>query len=107
LNYNIIGFAEDVGRHNAVDKAVGEALLKGADFSKLILACTGRLSSEMVLKAIRLNIPVLASIAAPTDAGISLARKAGLTLIGFVRGRRMNIYSMPERVVMNSCQRYS
>lgn len=100
---NVAGFAEDVGRHNAVDKAVGGALINGYNLSELFMVCSGRLSSEMVLKAIRLNIPVVASISAPTSFGVVLAKRAKLTLIGFVRGRRFNVYSFPERLGL-SCE---
>jgi len=95
---DIISFAEDVGRHNAVDKVVGEAALKRADLTKLLLASTGRLTSEIVAKAIRVGIPVLASLAAPTSLGVKIASNFGLTLIGFARGRYFNIYTFPERI---------
>jgi len=99
----ILGFAEDIGRHNAVDKAVGSALLSGVQLNGMddvIMVCTGRLTSEMVLKAVRLNVPVLASISAPSSMGIAIARRIGLTLIGFVRGSRFNVYSHPERLIV-------
>lgn len=92
-NFNIIAFAEDVGRHNALDKVFGKAALKGIEFKKLLLATSGRLSFEMVCKAIRLRIPIMLSISAPTDMGIDLAQKTGLTLVGFVRKGSYNIYS--------------
>ncbi|MCX8161569.1 MAG: formate dehydrogenase accessory sulfurtransferase FdhD [Candidatus Bathyarchaeota archaeon] len=94
----IIAFAEDIGRHNAVDKVIGEAAMKDIDFGRLILASTGRLSSEIVIKAIRMGIPVLVSLSAPTSMGVRLAKAFGLTLIGFVRGGRFNIYSSPDRI---------
>jgi len=91
---------EDVGRHNAVDKVVGSYVLKGfEDFGRVFLACSGRLSSEMVLKAARVGIPLLASISAPTSLGLTLAERLAVTLVGFVRGLRFNVYSHPERVV--------
>lgn len=97
-NGALIAFAEDVGRHNAVDKVVGEAAMKKADFSGLLLASTGRLTSEIVIKTLQMGIPVLASLSAPTDRGIKLAEAFGLTLIGFIRGKRFNLYSSPERI---------
>jgi len=95
---NIISFAEDIGRHNAVDKVVGDAALKGADITKLLLASTGRLTSEIVAKAIQVGIPVLVSLAAPTSLSLKIANNFGLTLIGFARGRYFNIYTFPERI---------
>lgn len=91
---------EDVGRHNAIDKAVGLAVLRGLeDFSGSLLACSGRLSSEIVLKAGRVGFPILVSNSAPTSLGLNLAEKLGLTLIGFARGLRFNVYSYPDRIV--------
>jgi FdhD protein len=94
----IVAFAEDVGRHNAVDKVIGSALLDQIDFSSCILISSGRQSGEMVLKAVRAGIPVIASLAAPLMSGINIAQAGGITLIGFVRGRRMNIYTCPEKI---------
>ena len=95
---DIISFAEDVGRHNAVDKVVGEAALKGTDLTKLLLASTGRLTSEIVAKAIQVGIPVLASLETPTSLSLNIANNFGLTLIGFARGRYFDIYTFPERI---------
>ncbi|MEM1514596.1 MAG: formate dehydrogenase accessory sulfurtransferase FdhD [Candidatus Bathyarchaeia archaeon] len=95
---SIISFAEDIGRHNAVDKVVGDATLKGIDLTKLLLASTGRLTSEIVIKAIHVGIPVLVSLAAPTSLGLKIANNFGLTLIGFARGRYFSIYTFPERI---------
>ena len=93
-----LAFSEDIGRHNAIDKVVGKAALKGVDFKRTLLASTGRLTSEMVAKAAQLAIPLIVSMSAPTDKGIKMAEMTGLTLIGFARGKRFNIYSHPERV---------
>jgi len=93
-----LAFSEDIGRHNAMDKVIGKAALRGVDFKRTLLASTGRLTSEMVAKAAQLSIPVIVSISAPTDKGIKMAEMTGPTLIGFARGRRFNIYSHPERV---------
>jgi len=92
--------AEDVGRHNAVDKAVGAGTLNHVDFSTCFLALSGRLTGDIVLKAAMMHLPIIASVAAAIDSGISIAKKANLTLIGFVRGKRMNVYSVPERVLL-------
>lgn len=94
----IVAFAEDIGRHNAIDKVIGEAAIKNVDFNRLILASTGRLSSEIVVKAIQIGIPILVSLSAPTSMGVRIAKAFGLTLIGFARGRRFNIYSSPDRI---------
>lgn len=94
----VIAFSEDVGRHNAIDKVIGEAALNGVDFGKTLLASTGRLTFEMAVKAGFVGIPVIVSISAPTDKGIKIAEAFGLTLIGFARGRRFNVYTHPERI---------
>jgi FdhD protein len=93
-------FAEDVGRHNAVDKAIGIAALKKTDFSTCFLALSGRLTGDIVLKAARTGLPLISSLAAAIDSGISVAKETHLTLAGFVRGRRMNVYSFSERVAL-------
>jgi formate dehydrogenase accessory protein FdhD len=95
---NLLAFAEDVGRHNAVDKVIGIAALNKTDFDECFLALSGRLTGDIVLKAARVGIPIIASLAAAIDSGIALAEDADLTLIGFVRGKRMNIYNFPERI---------
>lgn len=95
---NLLLFAEDVGRHNAVDRVVGKGLERNIDFSSTLLICSGRLTSDLVLKVAVAQVPVLASISAAVDSGIELAGAAGLTLIGFVRGVRMNVYTHPDRL---------
>jgi FdhD protein len=89
---------EDIAQHNALDKAIGKALLAGVDISRSFLMVSGRLSSEMVAKAVMHQIPILASRTASTCLGLMIAEKFGLTLIGFVRGERMNIYRHPQRI---------
>lgn len=98
----LITYAEDVGRHNAVDKVIGVCALKKFDFSHSFLTSSGRLTGDIVLKAARMRIPVVASLAAAVDSGVEVAKRTGLTLIGFVRGFRMNVFSSPERIVINS-----
>ncbi len=89
---------EDIAQHNTIDKAVGKALMAGIDVSKSFLMVSGRLSSEMVAKAVMHQIPILASRTASTCRGVNIADKFGLTLIGFVRGDKMNIYRHPRRI---------
>ncbi|MEM3597159.1 MAG: formate dehydrogenase accessory sulfurtransferase FdhD [Candidatus Bathyarchaeia archaeon] len=95
----IVAFAEDVGRHNAVDKAIGTAALNKKDLKNCFLTLSGRLTADIVIKAARTNIPIVASIAAALDSGIEVAKKANITLVGFARGNRMNVYSFPERII--------
>lgn len=91
--------AEDVGRHNAVDKAIGAGVLEQIDFSECFLALSGRLTGDIILKAATMQLPIVASLAAAINSGIAIAKDAELTLIGFVRGKRMNIYNSPERIL--------
>lgn len=92
-------FFEDIGRHNAIDKAVGGAFLGGHDLgcSGLVVSC--RLSREALGKAARAGLPLVASRAGPTDEAIALAERLGITLVGFARGGRMNMYTHSTRVV--------
>jgi len=96
----LVSAAEDMGRHNSLDKAVGKALLAGADLSRCFLICTGRLPAGMVAKAYRAGVTVVASNTAPFSAGIDLARELNLTLAGFVRPPRAMIYSAPHRILL-------
>jgi FdhD protein len=86
-------FVEDVGRFNAVDKAVGLAVMHGLDLSESILATSGRLSGEMVLKAAFARVPVMCSVSAPLCTGVRIARGSGMTIAGFTRGQRYNVYT--------------
>ncbi len=95
----IICFAEDIGRHNAVDKVIGFALLENIPFSGKIMLASGRISSEIASKCSRWGIPVLATRTAPTNLAVEIAEESGVTIIGFVRGNRFNVYTHPERVV--------
>ncbi len=90
--------AEDIGRHNAIDKVVGKCKLQNLDTTKSILFVSGRLSSEMVTKAVMHRIPIIVSRTAPTYLGVQTAHKHGLTLIGFARGKKMNIYTHSGRI---------
>jgi len=85
--------AEDVGRHNAVDKVKGEALLRGISTTDRILLSTGRVSSEMLLKAARMGVPLVASRTSPTEMAIGLAEQLGITVVGYVRPESLNVYA--------------
>jgi FdhD protein len=94
--------AEDVGRHNAVDKIIGAAALKQADFTNIFLALSGRLTGDLVLKAARMKIPVIASLSAAVSSGLDVAQLTGVTLVGFVRNERMNVYTYPQRIAFGA-----
>ncbi len=94
----ILFFSEDIGRHNAVDKLIGKAFMKSVSVENKILLTSGRVTSEIMTKAGRNRFPILISRAAPSCMAISYAEDMGITLIGFARGERMNIYSWPKRI---------
>ena len=96
---SLVALAEDVGRHNAVDKAIGMAALRQTEFGECFLALSGRLSGDVVFKAAKVGLPIVASLAAALSSGIDMAEQANLTLAGFVRGKRMNIYTFDERIL--------
>jgi FdhD protein len=89
---------EDIAQHNTIDKAIGKARLAGVDVSGAFLMVSGRLSSEMVAKAVMHGIPILVSRTASTSLGLMIAKKFNLTLVGFARNERMNVYNAPERI---------
>lgn len=89
---------EDVARHNAVDKAIGWGIERGIDFSGVLLVGSGRMPEDMVRKVRNAGIGLMASVSAATVQGIRTAREAGITLAGFVRNGRMNVYTVPERI---------
>lgn len=95
---HVISVAEDIGRHNAVDRIIGHALRNRIDLSQTFVISSGRISSEMVRKCLTANIPIIVSRSATTTLSVDIANKTGLTVIGFARGGKLNIYSHPERV---------
>jgi len=97
---SILLFSEDIGRHNAVDKIFGRCILQGIPTDNHIILTSGRISSEILFKVAKRNIPVLVSISAPTNLGVKLAADLGITLIGFVRGEKMNAYANSWRITV-------
>ena len=93
---------EDVSRHVAVDKVIGAAAKEGYDFSQCYITYSGRMPADMLIKVIRVGIPIIISNAAPAGSGIDVALAGNITMIGFVRGDRFTIYTAPERVNMEA-----
>jgi FdhD protein len=97
---SILAFSEDIGRHNAVDKVIGYFLLEHISFEGKIMLASGRLSSEIIAKCARCGIPVVISRAAPTSLAVEIAETSGITIVGFMRGDRMNVYTGRERIAL-------
>ncbi len=96
---HLIALAEDVGRHNAVDKVIGRAIASSAPRPSSVLLVSGRISFEIVQKALVARIPIVAGISAPTSLAVSLGEKGGVTVAGFLRDRSVNVYTHPARIV--------
>lgn len=92
-------FTEDIGRHNAMDKIFGECFIRGISTQDKFILTSGRVSSEILIKTVKQKVPIIASHSAPTDLAVGLAERLNLTLIGFVRGHRMNIYTHNYRII--------
>jgi FdhD protein len=95
----ILAVGEDIGRHNTLDKLRGEALLREFDTQGAMIVSSGRISSEMLLKAALMRVPIVGSRTSPTQLAVTLAEHLGLTVIGYIRSASMNVYTYPERVL--------
>ncbi len=97
----VLVVCEDIGRHNAVDKATGYCLLRGIPLQDKILVSTGRASYDMVAKGVRLGIPILISISSPTSLAVELAEMLNCTLLGYLRGKALNVYTHGWRIILD------
>jgi len=93
-----VAVTEDLGRHHALDKAIGAALLQGIDLTRTLAASTGRQPTEMIHKCRNAGIPIIATKGVPTSLAVALAERNGITIAGLVRGKKMIVYSHPERI---------
>lgn len=97
--FGIEKVTEDIGRHNAVDKLIGSYLMENKDLTNKMLLITGRISSDILIKTARAHIPIIVSHSAPTDLAIGMGKNIKMTIIGFARGNRMNIYTGHHRIL--------
>jgi FdhD protein len=96
---NLLFFVEDIGRHNALDKIIGSCLLKDISMNDKLIFTSGRISTVVLLKIVKASIPILISRSAPTTEAVELSKEYGITLIGFARGSRFNLYSNEWRII--------
>jgi FdhD protein len=106
-NGRALAVCEDIGRHNAVDKAAGYCLLRGISLQDKMLVSTGRASYDMVAKGVRLGVPIIASISSPTSLAVELADALNCTLLGYLRGKTLNVYTHGWRIVGHGMEKGS
>lgn len=100
LDGNLLLHAEDIGRHNTFDRVAGEAMYLGLDLQDKMLVTSGRVSTEMVAKAAKMGVGLIASRTSPTDKAVDLCEQAGITLVGYVRGENMDIFTHPQQLCL-------
>jgi FdhD protein len=103
-NGHLLLYAEDLGRHNTLDRIAGEALFNNRGLTETLLVTSGRISSEMAVKAARLGVSLIASRTSPTDMAVKICREAGITLIGYVRGEKFTVYNGAERLDLSTAE---
>jgi FdhD protein len=101
-NEQILAVAEDIGRHNTLDKLKGECLLREVDTSRRMILTSGRISSEMLLKSAIMGVPIVGSRTSPTELAVTLAERLNITVVGYIRAGSFNVYSHPSRLATAS-----